>query len=43
MLPASPGRPSREPINIFNPKTSIFIEYKFLEYVHYNSDFDNSS
>ena len=27
----------------FNPKTSIFLEYKFLEYVHYNDHFDNSS
>ncbi len=27
----------------FNPKTSVFIEYKFLEYVHYNDHVDNSS
>ena len=28
----------------FNPKTSIFIEYKFLEYTNYNEEFfDNST
>ncbi len=27
----------------FNPKTSIFIEYKFLEYTSYNDEFDHSS
>ena len=26
----------------FNPKTSIFIEYKFLEYTKYDEEFDNS-
>ena len=26
----------------FNPKTSIFIEYKFLEYLKYDEEFDNS-
>ncbi len=26
----------------FNPKTSVFLEYKFLQYTSYNSNFDNS-
>ena len=27
----------------FNPKTSIFLEYKFLEYTSYSETFDDSA